>query len=68
MTSRTYTTLQGDAFDAIAFRLWGEERMFLELILANPEHRNMLMFPAGVVLRVPEVPARVVKQELPPWF
>lgn len=62
-----YITLQGDAWDAIAYRLWGEERLFMELIKANPEHMDVVVFEAGVRLQVPPRPERIVKMELPPW-
>jgi phage tail protein X len=68
MTSDAYITMQGDAWDAIAFRLWGEERQFMELVRANPEHLDTVTFPTGVVLRVPPAPPRSVRQDLPPWF
>ena len=66
--ARTYVTIQGDAWDAVAYRLWGEERLFTELVRANPEHLDVLLFPAGVALRVPPKPETSLKQELPPWF
>ena len=68
MTSKTYVTTQGDAWDAIAYRLWGEERFFMALVEANPEYLDVALFPAGVVLNVPPAPERLLKQELPPWF
>lgn len=67
-SGRSYITIQGDAWDTIAYRLWGDERLFMALAQANPEHMDVLTFPAGVVLRIPPAPARVIKQELPPWF
>ena len=67
MSPKTYTTMQGDAWDAIAYRLWGEERLFMELIKANPEHLDTVLFPAGVVLTVPDRPVKTVPLELPPW-
>jgi hypothetical protein len=67
MVSDTYTTMQGDAWDAIAYRLWDEERLFVDLVQANPEHLDVVLFQAGVVLRVPPKPERIIRQELPPW-
>ena len=67
MTRKIYTTMQGDAWDAIAYRLWGEERLFMELVRANPEHLDTVIFPAGVELVVPERPAVATPLELPPW-
>lgn len=67
MAFDTYITLQGDAWDAIAYRLWGEERFFMDLIRANPEHLDVVEFEAGVRLKVPPMPERTIKMELPPW-
>lgn len=67
MTAKTYITLQGDAWDAIAYRLWGEERLFMELMQANPNHLDVVEFAAGVRLTVPPRPERIVTMELPPW-
>lgn len=67
MTAKTYTTMQGDAWDAIAYRLWGEERLFMLLMAANPEYLDTVIFPAGVMLTVPARPAQPQTLELPPW-
>lgn len=68
MTLRTYITMQGDAWDTIAYRLWGREFLFQELITANSEHLDVLIFPPGVKLQVPELPDAAVKRlEMPPW-
>jgi phage tail protein X len=69
LSGTTYITLQGDAWDAIAYRLWGEERFMAELMAANPEYLDVLIFPAGVVLAIPDmdVSARPPKT-LPPWI
>ncbi len=63
----TYTTRQGDTWDSIAFRLWGEERLFDQLMRANRDHLDVLMFEAGVVLAVPAV-QKSQTLELPPWM
>lgn len=69
MTADTYITMQNDAWDAIAYRLWGEERLFMALVRANPEHLDTVLFPAGVELRIPERPERTIEQQgLPPWM
>ncbi len=67
MTKAAYTTMQGDAWDSIAYRLWGDERLFMELVNANPDHLDTVIFPAGVKLNVPERPTAAIKLELPPW-
>lgn len=62
----SYTTTQGDTWDTIARKLWGKEAMCSALMAANPMHVGAVVFPAGVVLTVPdvEVTATVVT---PPW-
>ena len=64
--SSTYTTAQGDAWDLIAKKFYGDERQMHRLIEANPTHRGVLLFSAGVVLTVPEVDTAQVSA-LPPW-
>lgn len=50
-----YTTIQGDTWDLIAWKLYGEERRMKELIEANWEYADTLVFSAGANLLVPEV-------------
>ena len=69
MAAKIYRTIQDDAFDAIAYRLWGDERLARELIQANPEHADVLLFEAGTVLTVPDVQIRPqASTNLPPWM
>ena len=66
---RTYTTKQGDMWDLIAYLMYpdvGAEMCMSVLIEANPEHRTVSIFPAGVMLNVPEVDIPVFTS-LPPW-
>lgn len=66
---KTYRTIQDDAFDAIAYRLWGDEHLAGALIAANPEHADVLLFEAGAVLTVPDVQIRPQPStSLPPWM
>jgi len=62
-----YTTTQGDTFDIIAFRVWGNEKLMHKLIEANPEHQGKVFFSAGVLLNVPEIKLPVSKDPVPPW-
>lgn len=65
---KTYTTMQGDCWDAIAFKLWSEERLFDKLLEANPDQRRVCVFEAGAVLIVPTVATPNQRDiELPPW-
>ena len=63
----SYTTVAGDAWDALALALLGDERYLDLLILANPEHAYLVRLPAGLQLVVPEVPTPDTSPNLPPW-
>lgn len=52
----TYTTVQGDSWDYISFKLYGDEKYMKLLIEANWPHLEVLRFSAGVVLNVPDIP------------
>lgn len=62
----TYTTSQGQAWDQIAFDLWGSEAMTHHLLAANPEHRGTIIFSANVKLIIPDVSVPPI-EEPPPW-
>lgn len=65
---RNYTTQQRDTWDIISLRMYGSERFMDRLIDANPGHRRVGEFSAGIVLLVPDVPEAVRDETLlPPW-
>ena len=64
----TYITRQGDAWDTIAKRLYGDERYMDKLVRANIEHRKTVLFSYGVKLTVPDVSTVTsASDSLPPW-
>lgn len=68
MADKQYRTIQGDMWDAIASKTLGGEHRMSDLIDANPAHRETVIFPAGVVLKIPtDVPADDLLHNLPPW-
>lgn len=67
---REYKTIQGDTWDLIAYRAYGEyggEKLTSALISANSEHIDTVVFSAGVVLKIPDVNVPVSRM-LPPWM
>ena len=67
---KKYITQQGDMWDLIAFKLWpklGAEFLMHDLIEANLEHVNRVIFPANIALNIPDIDLPVVKN-LPPWM
>ena len=63
----SYTTVAGDAWDALALELLGDERYLDLLILANPQHAYLVRLPAGLRLVVPDLPTPDTSPNLPPW-
>lgn len=64
--AKTYTTRQGDTWDMIAFRVYGDEKQMSVLIEANQQHRNVVFFSANVILNTPTV-TTTSRAPLPPW-
>ncbi|MCI5708582.1 tail protein X [Veillonella caviae] len=62
----SYTTVQGDMWDSIAFRVYGDERYINVLLNANPEYAHMIVLTGGIVIRCPEISVEAT-QILPPW-
>lgn len=54
--SKTYTTIQGDTWDLIAYKLYGSEKYMKNLIEANWPLLEVLVFSSGTVLNVPDIP------------
>lgn len=61
-----YITIQGDMWDSIAKRLYGTEAAPNVLLEANQQYADIVMFPAGIMLRIPKYIAPKVST-LPPW-
>ena len=62
----TYTTIQGDMWDSIAYKTMGSTDYTGALIVKNRAHADTYIFPAGVVLTLPEAET-VTSDTLPPW-
>lgn len=63
---KQYTTIQGDMWDSIAFKLYGTEKGMNTLLEANQQHADVVIFGASIVLAVPEY-NKPKASTLPPW-
>ncbi|MNI92771.1 Phage Tail Protein X [compost metagenome] len=61
-----YSSIQGDTWDGIAYKLYGSERHMTTLMAANPDIMAIVVFPAGVQVIVPVLAAEAALK-LPPW-
>lgn len=51
-----YVTVQGDTFDNIAYKVYGNERHMKALIEANWPLLETYIFPGGIEVDCPELP------------
>jgi phage tail protein X len=61
-----YTTIAGDMWDGIAYKTLGDEAYTDKIMEQNPAFRHLFIFPAGIVLTIPDADAKVAAG-LPPW-
>lgn len=66
MTKRVYKTIQGDTWDGIAVKVYGDEKYMNELLEANQAYREIIIFPANVGLSLPDIQTQTTTI-LPPW-
>ncbi|MDF2984881.1 MAG: phage tail protein [Eubacterium sp.] len=64
--SKTYITVQGDMWDSIAFTQLGDAAYTDKLINLNHQYINYYIFPAGIMLLLPDIIEEAV-DTLPPW-
>jgi len=64
----TCLTVEGDTWDAIAYRYYGNAYRYPPIIAANPHVPITPVLPAGVTLAVPVLPREPEPQHLPPWL
>lgn len=67
--SKTYTTVQGDMWDSVAFHQLGSVAYTDLLMRHNLQYHDIYIFPAGIVLELPEVDTTTdsAADILPPW-
>ena len=62
----TYTTIQGDMWDSIAYSQMGSTSYTGQLMALYQRYREYYTFPAGCVLTLPEAEDDL-SDALPPW-
>lgn len=67
MAAETYTTIQGDAWDAIAHKVYGDVKYTGWLMQHNLPHLDTFVFSAGTVLQTPSVPEDENTADAPIW-
>ena len=65
--AKTYYTIQGDMWDGIAKKLYDEESGVNALLETNQQYADIVVFPAGIILDVPDYEKPTPTNLLPPW-
>ena len=63
---KTYTTVQGDMWDRIAYQQLGSENYTDKLMTLNSQYIGTYIFPAGITLNLPDEQDSV-STKAPPW-
>lgn len=63
---KTYRTVQGDMWDSIAYSQMGGTNYTDQLMNANQRYREYYIFPAGILLTIPDT-VEPASDSLPPW-
>lgn len=69
MAAKKIKTNQGDTWDTVAFRVYGDAKK-AQLLMETRENIRLLdiqVFPAGVVITAPELPEVDNTADLPSW-
>jgi phage tail protein X len=64
-----HTTRDGERWDQLAYRYYGDPHRYEEIVRANPDVPIRPILPSGVRLLIPvaEPSDRVPLNQLPPW-
>lgn len=62
-----YTTRLGDTFDELALQVYNNEKMASEIIAANPDYADVIIFEEEVALRIPVFDETYAPETLAPW-
>ena len=63
---KTYTTIQGDMWDSISYKVYGSEKYIGLLMQSNLELLDIFIFDAGTEITVPEM-ENEIKSDSPSW-
>ena len=61
-----YTTRLGDTFDELALQVYNNEKMASEIITANPDYADVIIFDEEVTLRIPVFDETATPETLAP--
>lgn len=66
---KVYRTVNGDTWDLIAYKVYGKEKYFHQLMRANLELIDIAIFDSNIPIIIPDLNLvdDVDRSKLPPW-
>lgn len=64
----THVTTEGERWDALAWRYYGDAHRYPPIMAANPDVPLTGALPAGVTLVIPVLEQHASTEDLPPWM
>lgn len=62
-----YLTRAGDSFDQLALDMYNDERKAGDIVKFNPDYCDVLLFEAGIPLKLPVFSEDDPPETLAPW-
>ncbi|MDU9028692.1 tail protein X [Pseudomonas mediterranea] len=63
-----HTTTEGERWDQLAWRYYGDAHRYLPIVQANPHVPISAVLPAGLRLAIPMLQPLPTTEDLPPWM
>lgn len=67
MEDKKYTTILGDTFDLVAYKMYGDSKGVKKIIDANQIYSGTLIFSAGTELIIPQKEEVIADENIAPW-
>jgi phage tail protein X len=64
----THVTTEGERWDQLAWRYYGDAHRYLPMVQANPHVPITAILPSGLTLAIPILEPVTSAQDLPPWM
>lgn len=64
----THITTEGERWDQLAWRYYGDAHRYLPIVQANPHVPITAALPAGLTLAIPLLEPVATTEDLPPWM
>lgn len=69
MADKIYTTILGDTWDIIAYKLFEDSKLYSNLLELNQEYSDVIIFEAGIKIKYRDdvIISNTSNDKIPPW-